>query len=46
MKVTPAVIAFLKERGLELSEEKTRITILTMALNSSNSTCVSTMASF
>jgi RNA-directed DNA polymerase len=26
MKVKPAVVAFLKERGLELSEEKTRIT--------------------
>jgi RNA-directed DNA polymerase len=26
MKVKPAVVAFLKERGLELSQEKTRIT--------------------
>jgi RNA-directed DNA polymerase len=26
MKVKPAVVAFLKERGLELSEEKTRLT--------------------
>ena len=26
MKVKPAVVAFLKERGLELSEENTRIT--------------------
>jgi RNA-directed DNA polymerase len=26
MKVKPAVVAFLKERGLELSDEKTRIT--------------------
>lgn len=26
MKVKPAVVSFLKERGLELSEEKTRIT--------------------
>ncbi len=26
MKVKPAIVAFLKERGLELSEEKTRIT--------------------
>ena len=26
LKVKPAVVAFLKERGLELSEEKTRIT--------------------
>lgn len=26
MKVKPAVVAFLRERGLELSEEKTRIT--------------------
>src|ERR1700674_6090642 len=26
MKVKPAVVAFLKERGLELSEEKTHIT--------------------
>jgi RNA-directed DNA polymerase len=28
MKVKPAVVAFLKERGLELSEEKTRITCI------------------
>ena len=44
-KVLPAVRQFMADRGLELSEEKTRITNIAEGFDSLARTCASTTAS-